>query len=284
MFTASYSSDGNQSNYYYSMLSNGDDASHDDSIAAKFAVADGDMTSILHAIAGDVTAAITTAPTTTSTNSSNVDDISSGILAALGRAESGIIYAATVDGALNESYKSKLAARLEAIQCTLEICQHTLGRYLDNKRVAFPRLYFVGDSVLLDILSIGTDLVSLQRHLPALFEGIHSFELVDIPVESLAAVMSNSSLAHKQTANSRQHANQQALQQSTHSAQSSSINAKQAQVGAMAVMSANGEKVSLVIQFRAHGAIENWLARLLQAPDQYATFFIIQQYAQVLRQ
>jgi Dynein heavy chain, N-terminal region 2 len=125
----------------------------------------------------------------------------------------------------------------------------------------------VSDAVLLHILSIGTDLSSLQRHLPALFEGIHSFELVDIPVETLTSQLmsSNKALAHKKiAANSKQPSSQTTVQQTNATTLSMAMNVITKQtVGAMAIISANGERLSLVIQFSAQGAVENWLARLV---------------------
>lgn len=38
--------------------------------------------------------------------------------------------------------------------------------WLDNLREAFPRLYFVSDDELLDLLSMGRDIASVKRYLP----------------------------------------------------------------------------------------------------------------------
>ncbi|KAK2511165.1 hypothetical protein Q9233_010498 [Columba guinea] len=68
----------------------------------------------------------------------------------------------------------------------LSLCEKALAEYLDMKRLAFPRFYFVSSADLLDILSNGTNpqLVSLalchlhifqlsvQRHLSKLFDNL----------------------------------------------------------------------------------------------------------------
>ena len=43
--------------------------------------------------------------------------------------------------------------RLEKIEGELKICEKALNEFLDSKRKAFPRFYFVSDLVLLKFLS-----------------------------------------------------------------------------------------------------------------------------------
>ena len=60
-----------------------------------------------------------------------------------------------------------LYERLEAIQGSLALCEKALAEYLETKRLAFPRFYFVSSSDLLDILSNGNNPVSVspqQQH------------------------------------------------------------------------------------------------------------------------
>ncbi|XP_055954878.1 dynein axonemal heavy chain 8 [Patella vulgata] len=59
----------------------------------------------------------------------------------------------------------------------LEICFKSLVGYLDNKRKAFPRFYFVSDSILLSILSRPNDLESVRPHLRSIFSQIHDVKL-----------------------------------------------------------------------------------------------------------
>ncbi|XP_076453714.1 LOW QUALITY PROTEIN: dynein beta chain, ciliary-like [Babylonia areolata] len=66
----------------------------------------------------------------------------------------------------------RLYERLEAIQESLALCEKALAEYLETKRLAFPRFYFVSSSDLLDILSNGNNPVSVARHLTKLFDSM----------------------------------------------------------------------------------------------------------------
>lgn len=62
--------------------------------------------------------------------------------------------------------KPKLYERLESLQNNLVLCEKALAEYLETKRLAFPRFYFVSSADLLDILSNGNNptLVSNMLH------------------------------------------------------------------------------------------------------------------------
>uniref|UniRef100_A0A8B9JC40 Uncharacterized protein n=1 Tax=Astyanax mexicanus TaxID=7994 RepID=A0A8B9JC40_ASTMX len=67
--------------------------------------------------------------------------------------------------------KPGLYSRLEDIQGRLALCEKALAEYLDTKRLAFPRFYFISSADLLDILSNGTDPHQVHhRHLSKLFD------------------------------------------------------------------------------------------------------------------
>ncbi|KAM5274465.1 dynein axonemal heavy chain 9 isoform 2-T2 [Ctenodactylus gundi] len=68
--------------------------------------------------------------------------------------------------------KSGLYEKLEDLQSRLFLCEKALAEYLDTKRLAFPRFYFLSSSDLLDILSNGTDPRQVQRHLSKLFDNM----------------------------------------------------------------------------------------------------------------
>ncbi|XP_076398736.1 dynein axonemal heavy chain 9 isoform X2 [Peromyscus maniculatus bairdii] len=68
--------------------------------------------------------------------------------------------------------KPGLYDKLEDIQSRLCLCEKALAEYLDTKRLAFPRFYFLSSSDLLDILSNGTAPQQVQRHLSKLFDNM----------------------------------------------------------------------------------------------------------------
>lgn len=67
--------------------------------------------------------------------------------------------------AVETTNRPKLYERLEAIQGQLTLCEKALAEYLETKRLAFPRFYFVSSTDLLDILSNGNNpkVVSIRR-------------------------------------------------------------------------------------------------------------------------
>ncbi|KAL4450636.1 hypothetical protein ABPG77_000992 [Micractinium sp. CCAP 211/92] len=66
--------------------------------------------------------------------------------------------------------------RLDGMQQQLELCEKALQDYLETKRIAFPRFYFVAPMDLLDILSKGSNPQSVVRHLPKCFDNVHNLE------------------------------------------------------------------------------------------------------------
>lgn len=51
--------------------------------------------------------------------------------------------------------RPRLYDELEDIQKRLSVCEKALAEYLETKRLAFPRFYFISSADLLDILSKG---------------------------------------------------------------------------------------------------------------------------------
>ncbi|GIQ79820.1 dynein heavy chain [Kipferlia bialata] len=77
----------------------------------------------------------------------------------------------------NAAPKRPLQARLERVSDTLTQVQRSLGEFLEAQRQKFPRLYFVGDTDVLDIISIGAAPSLLQRHWAKMFGGLSSVDV-----------------------------------------------------------------------------------------------------------
>jgi dynein heavy chain len=75
---------------------------------------------------------------------------------------------------INGMYK-----RLDKIQGELKICEKALNEYLDSKRKAFPRFYFVSVNDLLDILSNGNSPLKVNKHAPKIFQAVDAFDMQD---------------------------------------------------------------------------------------------------------
>ncbi|KAK2490477.1 LOW QUALITY PROTEIN: hypothetical protein MC885_016050 [Smutsia gigantea] len=73
---------------------------------------------------------------------------------------------------LDATNKPGLCNQLENLKQRLAVCEKALAEYLDTKRLAFPRFYFVSSADLLDILSNGNDPVEVSRHLSKLFDSL----------------------------------------------------------------------------------------------------------------
>lgn len=67
----------------------------------------------------------------------------------------------------------KLADKLKSMLDQLERCQKALTEFLEAKRSAMPRFYFIGDDDLLEILGQAKNPLVIQSHLKKLFQGIH---------------------------------------------------------------------------------------------------------------
>lgn len=65
---------------------------------------------------------------------------------------------------------------LETVLDQLERCQKALNDFLEEKRLKFPRFYFLGDDDLLEILGQSQNPQVIQMHLKKLFAGIHQVE------------------------------------------------------------------------------------------------------------
>ncbi|XP_071781183.2 cytoplasmic dynein 2 heavy chain 1 [Centroberyx gerrardi] len=74
------------------------------------------------------------------------------------------------------SSRAGIRNSLVTILDQLQRCQKSLNEFLEEKRSAFPRFYFIGDDDLLEILGQATNPAVIQSHLKKLFAGINSVE------------------------------------------------------------------------------------------------------------
>lgn len=68
--------------------------------------------------------------------------------------------------------KRGLYEKLEELLKMLVLCEKALNDYLETKRLAYPRFYFVSSADLLDILSNGNSPDLVSRHLTKLYDSI----------------------------------------------------------------------------------------------------------------
>lgn len=73
---------------------------------------------------------------------------------------------------VDSTNKPGLLGRLEDLQKKLTLCEKALAVYLETKRLAFPRFYFVSSADLLDILSNGNQPTLVTKHLTKHFDSI----------------------------------------------------------------------------------------------------------------
>lgn len=67
--------------------------------------------------------------------------------------------------------------KLENIEKELKVCEKALNSFLDEKRIAFPRFYFVSVADLLDILSNGNTPEKINKHMSKIYQSIEKLKL-----------------------------------------------------------------------------------------------------------
>ncbi|XP_056142990.1 dynein axonemal heavy chain 11 [Lampris incognitus] len=75
--------------------------------------------------------------------------------------------------------KPHLYEKLEDLQKRLALCEKALAEYLETKRLAFPRFYFISSADLLDILSKGSRPKEITCHLSKLFDNMSDLEFFE---------------------------------------------------------------------------------------------------------
>uniref|UniRef100_A0A915E882 Cytoplasmic dynein 2 heavy chain 1 n=1 Tax=Ditylenchus dipsaci TaxID=166011 RepID=A0A915E882_9BILA len=86
--------------------------------------------------------------------------------------------------------KNGMGRTLEQIADQLSRCQRSLNDFLEEKRTAFPRFYFLGDDDLLEILGQSTNPTIIQSHLKKLFQGVDKVKF-DTHNDHILAVLSS---------------------------------------------------------------------------------------------
>ncbi|EJD73854.1 cytoplasmic dynein 2 heavy chain 1, variant [Loa loa] len=89
------------------------------------------------------------------------------------------------------STRASLKRTLEQIIDQLNRCQKALNQFLEEKRNAFPRFYFLGDDDLLEMLGQLMNAAVIQAHLKKLFQGIHKVIFGDNGETIIAMVSSD---------------------------------------------------------------------------------------------
>ncbi|XP_054598719.1 cytoplasmic dynein 2 heavy chain 1 isoform X1 [Nothobranchius furzeri] len=87
------------------------------------------------------------------------------------------------------SSRAGIRTSLVTILDQMQRCQKSLNEFLEEKRSAFPRFYFIGDDDLLEILGQATNPSVIQSHLKKLFAGIHSV-MFDEQCQNIVAMCS----------------------------------------------------------------------------------------------
>lgn len=90
----------------------------------------------------------------------------------------------------DEDLFPRLRESVVTMQDQLDRCQKALADFLEEKRSAMPRFYFIGDDDLLEILGQAKNPIVIQSHLKKLFQGIHEVQF-DESKGTIAAILSS---------------------------------------------------------------------------------------------
>ncbi|XP_076764569.1 dynein heavy chain at 16F [Xylocopa sonorina] len=122
--------------------------------------------------------------------------------------------------------QSGLKEQIEANNEMLDEVMKCLEAYLETKRIAFPRFFFLSNDELLEILAQTKNPHAVQRHLQKCFDAIHRLEFATKEGEDEEIILTTDIVA---------------------------------------MISPEGERVSLGKGLRARGNVEDWLGRVEEA-------------------
>ena len=71
---------------------------------------------------------------------------------------------------------------------TVENCEKSLNEYLEQKKKAFPRFYFVANQALLDILSNGNKPLKVASYLGDVFEAVKTLDFSKDPDHGISLI------------------------------------------------------------------------------------------------
>jgi dynein heavy chain len=80
--------------------------------------------------------------------------------------------------ALRATHAPGIADKLQDMDAKLQKIQKSLNSYLETKRQAFPRFYFLSNDDLLEILGQARDPMAVQPHVKKCFEAIRTLEML----------------------------------------------------------------------------------------------------------
>jgi dynein heavy chain len=88
-----------------------------------------------------------------------------------------LVQAKEISNVVNSASVEGLYKGLEYQQGQLELCEKALADYMESKRRAFPRFYFISTADLLDILSNGNNPTKVMGHMSKCFQAIEKLKL-----------------------------------------------------------------------------------------------------------
>ena len=94
-----------------------------------------------------------------------------------------------IQKALDFCVQEHVLPSLERVQEDLTICEKALNEFMDSKRMAFPRFFFVSPADLLDILSNGNAPQKVMVHMPKIISAMDTLELKESEVRPYALGM-----------------------------------------------------------------------------------------------